>query len=179
MANGSKKIVVRHLKTGEETTIGEAVWKDWKAAKSATPDVRQGYVMVKELIVDDRGKVLQEIPARNSIGPKPVTFVPDFKEEAPADPVQQKQPEQQPVLEPVVQGSRDNLAAIPSLGIKVAAALTQAGISTYEGLTKADPKAIEAVLNGMVPPMGPKAAQIPTWQKAAAEFVKQATAPVE
>ena len=179
MANGSKKIVVRHLKTGEETTIGEAVWKDWKAAKSATPDVRQGYVVVKGLSGDDRGKVLQEIPARNSIGPKPVTFVPDFKEEAPAAPAQQKQPEQQPVLEPVVQGSRDNLAAIPSLGIKVAAALTQAGIGTYEGLTKADPKAIEAVLNGMVPPMAAKAAQIPGWQKAAAEFVKQAMAPVE
>lgn len=177
MASTTNRMVeVRHTKTGMTTTVRETSWKNWGSAKAKDNDVRQGYVLVRSFTVDHAGKeIASDTPVKGK------TFVPNLppvpgqqpaKEEAksvapPAQPVQKQEP----------QGKADNLAAIPALGMKVQEALNASGIRTYKELAAADPEAIGKVLDGMVPPMSPKKAQVPTWQKAAKDFVKAAETP--
>lgn len=163
---------VRHMKTGNVTMIAERVWKDWAKAKAADNEVRHDYVLVRMVTVDAKGKVIAEDPGPKAKGE---TFKPKFideanKAKAPADapPVPEKQPAKLP------EGKPDQLAAIPSLGIKVAEALNKAGITTYNHIVEAEEEAIGKVLDEMVPPMTPKRAQVGAWKKAAAEFVKAA-----
>lgn len=121
------------------------------------------------------GKVAKVDPITPAAGQKKaVTYVPKFLEEpqseAPPAPVAEDAPPVPPAQPPAPKpsGNADTLAVVPQLGLKVANALHAAGIGTIEALATADPKAIEAVLNAMVPPMTPKVAQIPAWQKWAA-----------
>jgi predicted flap endonuclease-1-like 5' DNA nuclease len=164
---------VRHTKTGNVTMIAERVWKDWGKAKAADNEVRHDYVLVRMVTVDAKGKVIAEDPGPKATGE---TFIPKFIKEAakakdPADapPVV---PEKQPTTQP--EGKRDQLAAIPSLGTKVAEALNKAGITTYKHIVEAEEEAIGKVLDAMVPPMTTKRAQVGAWKKAAGEFVKAA-----
>ena len=179
-------VEVRHTKNGNVEKISERVWKDWGSAKAKDNDIRHGYVLERTFEVDAKGKELASVPGPKAKGE---TFKPPFLDKGqsqgaeaaqtedpkpsqaapPAPPAQQSKP----------QGKPDNLVAIPSVGTKVQEALNAAGIRTYKELLAAEDEAIGKVLDGMVPPMTPKRAQIPAWKKAAAEFVKQAEEPMQ
>lgn len=171
----NRMVEVRNDKTGLTTKIKESSWANWSSPKAKDNDIRHGYRLIRTFTVDATGKEISSEPVL-----KAKTFVPKLPPSAlatgapqkaeTAPPAQQEQQEQPPNP----QGKSDNLAAIPALGLKVAQALNDAGVNTYKQLAEADPKALKVVLDGMVPPMSPKAAQIPAWQKAAMEFVKQA-----
>lgn len=172
-------VEVRHNKTGLTTKIKETSWKNWGSPKAKDNDIRHGYVLVRSFTVDAKGvEIASDVPVKGKTFQPPALPKPnpsasqtgEAQAPPPAPPVQQEQP-------PKPQGKPDNLIAIPAVGQKVAEALVQAGFGTYKALATADPKALEQVLNNMVPPMSPKAAQIPSWQKAARDFVKQAEQP--
>lgn len=180
-------VEVRHAKNGNVEKISERVWKDWGSAKAKDNDIRHGYVLERTFEVDAKGKELASVPGPKAKGE---TFKPTFTDQGQSNGAKAAEqtaapkpspvaPPAQPVQQSRPQGKPDNLVAIPSVGTKVQEALNAAGIRTYKELLAAEDEAIGKVLDGMVPPMTPKRAQIPAWKKAAAEFVKAAEEPMQ
>lgn len=179
MASSTTRMVeVRNDKTGLTDKIKESSWKNWGSPKAENDEVRHGYRAIRFFTVDGKGKeVASDTPVAKARTFQPPSLPPvnpsASQTAAPQKPVPPASPAQ-PKQQPAPQGKQDDLIAIPSVGSKVAEALTKAGFGTYKALAEADPKALEALLTGMVPPMTAKVAQIPGWQKSAADFVKQA-----
>lgn len=182
MESTTRMVEVRHEKTANTTTVSERVWKDWGSAKAKDNDVRHGYVLVRTYEVDAKGNEVASVP-----GPKAraETFQPTFSDQGQSNGAQKAaelKPETVPPVQhaqPKPQGKADNLAAIPSLGLKVQEALGKSGIRTYKDLIATQDEAIGQVLDGMAPTMSAKRAQIGGWKKAASEFVKQAEQPMQ
>lgn len=121
-----------------------------------------------------KGKAEAERVAGMISGEKVPAAAPAPTEEvkpAEAAPVAQQQPadvlpaQQQPAAEV----TPDDLAAIPGIGAKVAAALNAAGINTYAKLVSATPGIINDALDSIN--MGAKKAQVPSWKMKAKELM--------
>ena len=188
-------VIIRNLKTGAQKTVsretarlmpknllkvwevvGEAPKKagNAKAARAATmresvlpEEIREMHAKAEhEARLKAESEMISGVAAT---GPAPQT------EAAPASPAAPAQateaPKQQEAAaaagEKAAEENAPEVASLPNMGAKAAAALAAAGMGTFKALVDADATAINKVLDAAG--LGAKRAQVPSWRTKAAE----------